>query len=163
MGGLLHHTICQTQFMNRLINTERHWCRESIQGREKLAIFRTYKECDNSFNKLKYSLLLRERFMSSWTKARRKSIHCLDLFTQRQWSCNKWWMYVWSRIGEVIFFQIYDDNNVNRSNYLQQKCQILIVSDTNTNSCLHFCFSIIIIIVVIIITIIIMVSYENIH
>ena len=38
---------------------------KSIQGREVLAIFRTYKECDDSFNKLKYSLLLCERFMSS--------------------------------------------------------------------------------------------------
>ena len=67
-------------------------------------------------------------------------------------------------VVEVLFFQIYDNNNVNSSNYLQQKCQILIASDTSTNNCLHFCFSAIIIIIInIIITIIIMVSYKNIY
>ena len=127
MGGLLHNTICQTQFMNRLIHTWKILMqgKHSGEAREKLATFRTYKECDDSFNMLKYSLLLRERFMSSWTKAWTKSIHCLDLFTQSQWSCSKWWLYMCSRVREVPFFQICNDNNI---------CQILIVSDTPTQT-----------------------------
>ena len=37
--------------------------------------------------------------------------YCLDLFTQRLWSCSKWRMYMCSRIGEV-------ENNINSNNYL---------------------------------------------
>ena len=115
MGGLLHNTVCQTQFMNRLIHTWKILMqgKHSREARKSLLLSGHIKNV--TFNMLKYSLLLRER--SSWTKAWTKSIHCLGLCTQRQWSCSKWWLYMCSRVREVPFFQIYNDNNINSSNY----------------------------------------------